>query len=24
VPNLPDSSVRLNVPKDAHREPILR
>jgi outer membrane lipoprotein-sorting protein len=24
VPNLPDSAVRLNVPKDAHREPILR
>jgi len=24
VTNLPDSSVKLNVPKDAHREPILR
>jgi outer membrane lipoprotein-sorting protein len=24
APNLPDSSVKLNVPKDAHREPILR
>jgi hypothetical protein len=24
VPNLPDSRVKLNVPKDAHREPILR
>jgi outer membrane lipoprotein-sorting protein len=24
VPNLPDSAVKLNPPKDAHREPILR
>lgn len=24
VPNLPDASVKLNIPKDAHREPILR